>query len=85
MSFPARERDGSPPAVSLGGAVYTSWPGKSKLFRVDRYRFQGMVDLFNAFNNNSVTSVNTTFGQSWLLPTGIVSPRQIRVSAQVDF
>jgi hypothetical protein len=57
----------------------------AKIFRVDRYRFQGMLDLFNAFNNNSVTSINTTYGTSWLLPTGIVSPRQIRVSAQVDF
>jgi hypothetical protein len=57
----------------------------AKVFRFDRYRVQGMVDLFNAFNNNSVTAVNTTFGPGWLLPTGIVSPRQVRIGAQFDF
>src|SRR5205807_810666 len=31
----ATERDGSPPAVSLGTSVYTSWPKQGQLFRVD--------------------------------------------------
>ena len=57
----------------------------AKNIKVDRYRFQVMLDLFNTFNNNSITAINTTFGPSWQLPAGIVSPRQVRIGAQFDF
>jgi hypothetical protein len=64
----------------------------AKLVRFDRYRFQIMADLYNAFNDNAVSSINTTYGASffspvnrWLLPTGVTSPRQFQLSAQFDF
>jgi hypothetical protein len=61
----------------------------SKLFRFEPVRFQIMADLFNAFNGNATSSINTTFATTgtnrWLYPTGVTSPRQFRLSAQIDF
>jgi hypothetical protein len=64
----------------------------AKLFRLQRLRFQVMGDLYNIFNSNAVTAINTTYGASffspvnnWLLPTNVASPRQFRLGAQFDF
>ncbi len=64
----------------------------SKLFTFNPYRFRLSADLYNIFNNNSVTGINTTYGvnaftgvNSWMVPTGVAAPRQFRLSAQFDF
>ena len=60
----------------------------SKILRFDRYRFQLMADLYNAFNGNAVATINTTYGGAgnrWLLPTAVTPPRQFQLSAQFDF
>ena len=60
----------------------------SKLLRVDRFRVNLNVDLYNAFNSNGIQSVNTTFStnnSNWLNATGIQDPRQFQISAQFQF
>ena len=61
----------------------------SKLLRFDRYRVQLSADLLNAFNDNGVQSINTTFSTatntSWLNATDVQAPRQFQLSAQFDF
>ena len=57
----------------------------SKVFKVSRYRFQAMADLFNIFNTNAISTINTTFGANLHKPTAVEAPRQFRLSAQFDF
>jgi outer membrane receptor protein involved in Fe transport len=57
----------------------------SKTFGGEKRNITGMLDLFNAFNSNAISAVNTTFGTAFLRPTTVVAPRQIRLSLQVRF
>jgi hypothetical protein len=60
----------------------------AKLFRVGTYRLKGMVDVFNATNNNTITNVNNTYGTTgaaWRVPTAISLARLVKVGVQVDF
>jgi hypothetical protein len=57
----------------------------SRTFRFGRYRFQGFADIFNALNAGTVTSVTSTFGGSWLRPTGIMEARYVRLGGQFNF
>jgi hypothetical protein len=64
----------------------------SKLFQVDNYRIRLSADLYNLFNENGISGINTTYGpnpftgvNSWMVPTMVTSPRQFRLSAQFDF
>jgi len=54
-------------------------------FTVAGFRIRGMLDLYNAFNINTVSLHNNTYGQTWLRPQGIVSGRLVKVGAQIDF
>ncbi len=57
----------------------------------DRYVFKPMVDFYNIFNGDGITSINGTYappatlGSQWLLPTAIVQPRQFRITALFQF
>jgi hypothetical protein len=47
-----------------------------------------MVDLYNAFNTNTVLEVKNTCGTTgaaWLVPTQIAQARFAKFGAQVDF
>jgi hypothetical protein len=58
-----------------------------KIFRFGHYRTQFAVDLYNALNGNPVESYNQAFiaGGAWLTPTGILTARFVKITAQVDF
>jgi hypothetical protein len=58
-----------------------------KIFRFGHYRTQFAVDLYNALNGNPVESYNQAFiaGGAWLTPTGILTARFAKITAQVDF
>jgi hypothetical protein len=60
-----------------------------KTFRVDRYRIQGFMDIFNVFNAGTVVRVNDTYASSgtnlWLAPTGILDGRFARFGVQMSF
>jgi hypothetical protein len=71
----------------------------SKLVKVDRYQVTLGLDMYNAFNNGTLTGINTTYGftqlvagetRTYLLPSGffgspLLAPRQFRVTANLAF
>lgn len=71
----------------------------SKLVRVAQYQVTVGLDMYNAFNNGSLTGVNTTYGVTELLPgetrnylrpqgffgSPLLAPRQFRVTANLAF
>jgi hypothetical protein len=58
-------------------------------FRTGRYQIQGFIDLFNLFNDGTVTSVNQAYSGTatnvWMRPTAIVTGRTLRFGAQMTF
>ena len=48
-------------------------------------RLRGSLDIYNIFNANSVLSMTPTYGPSWLNAAQVLSPRLLRVGAQLDF
>jgi hypothetical protein len=60
----------------------------AKIFTVNRLRVQGSMDLYNAFNANSVLQQNNTYGTngaSWLVPQAILNGRLVKFDIQVSF
>jgi hypothetical protein len=57
----------------------------ARTFRVNRYRIQPMLDVYNALNAAPVLAYNNTFGPEWLRPTDVLQGRLIKVGAQVTF
>ena len=57
----------------------------AKTFRVDRLRIQPRLDLYNVFNSNTITSINTTFGPAFRRPLSILDGRFAKIGVQVDF
>ena len=60
----------------------------AKLLRYARTRTSISFDLFNVFNESSVTTYNRTFagsGATWLQPTAILAARVAKVSVQFDW
>jgi hypothetical protein len=45
------------------------------------------VDIFNLINSNAVLTYNQTFapGGAWLIPQSVLTPRFVKLSAQIDF
>lgn len=56
-----------------------------KMFKVQRYRIQASLDLFNVMNSSAILALNTTFGTAWLSPTQILQGRLAKVGMQIDF
>ena len=57
----------------------------TKSVRVGRVRVQGMLDLYNVFNANTILGVLSTYGARWLEPTSTLGARFVKVSAQLTF
>jgi hypothetical protein len=60
----------------------------AKNFRIGQSRIKGMLDIFNATNNNTITGVNNSYGTTgaaWRVPTAISLARLLKVGVQVDF
>jgi len=57
----------------------------TKIVRLGRLRVQGSFDVYNVFNGNTITSVNTTYGTDWLRPTSIEGARLFKFGGQLDF
>ncbi|NOT26134.1 MAG: TonB-dependent receptor [Acidobacteria bacterium] len=50
-----------------------------------RYRLQGNIDFYNAFNASSILAITNAYGARWRLPTLILEPRILQFSAQLTF
>jgi len=61
----------------------------SRIFTIkEKYRITPQADFYNLFNSSALTSVNGNFNpsnQHWQEPTGILGPRQFRLSGQFNF
>jgi hypothetical protein len=58
----------------------------TKLVRMGaRLRLQLNLDAYNAFNNSSIRSVNSTFGSRWLEPTAVLDPRLVQFGGSLSF
>jgi hypothetical protein len=57
----------------------------AKSVRVGHGRIQGTVSVFNLLNANSILTLNTTYGPSWLTPTLVLPGRLVKFGTQVDF
>jgi hypothetical protein len=44
-----------------------------------------MFDIYNLFNANTVLSVNTRLGPSWLRPASVLGARLFKFGVQLDF
>lgn len=59
----------------------------AKILRYGRSRTAIGVDMYNALNSSVVLAYNSAFvpGGTWLQPMMILTPRFVRISAEVDF
>ena len=64
----------------------------AKILRFHRMRTNVGVELYNALNSGAVLTYNQVFSPSvqsgpgaWLQPLSILTPRFVKISAQVDF
>jgi hypothetical protein len=73
------------PSTVFGARVTQLDARVGKQFKVDRYRFQASVDVFNVLNSSAVLSQNNTVGVSWQNPTSILQGRLVKIGAQISF
>ena len=58
----------------------------SRSFRMmGNARLRGSLDIYNIFNANSVLSMTPIYGASWMNAAQVLSPRLLRIGAQLDF
>jgi hypothetical protein len=61
----------------------------SKRFTVGRYRLRGDLNLYNVFNSDFISAVNTTFSttasNAFLRPTGVLQGRLFKIGGQIEF
>ena len=59
----------------------------AKVLRFGRMRYNVGVDIFNLINSNKTLTYNQTYSPTgtWLTPQSVLSPRFVKVSAQIDF
>jgi len=59
----------------------------AKVLRFGRTRTHVGIDIFNILNSDAILTYNQTFapGGAWLTPQSVLTPRFVKVSAQIDF
>jgi hypothetical protein len=58
-----------------------------KIFKYNRMRINAGIDIYNVLNQAAILTYNQTFapGGAWLVPQSLLSPRFIKLGAQIDF
>ena len=76
-----------PPGEKWGDRVNEIDLRLAKILRFGRMRTNVGIDVFNILNQSAVLNYNQTFtpGGAWLAPTAVLTPRFMKVSAQIDF
>jgi hypothetical protein len=77
-----------PPATLYGDRVSQVDLRFAKIFRLHDLRVKGMIDVYNALNNNTVLFFNSTYGSNgaaWFRPITILPARTMKIGAQIDF
>jgi hypothetical protein len=57
----------------------------AKILRFGRVRYNVGVDVINVTNSDATLTYNQTFNSTWLAPTSVLTPRFVKVGAQIDF
>jgi hypothetical protein len=57
----------------------------TKTLRLGRTRIQGMFDVYNVFNANSIVLENVNYGSAWLQPNQILGGRLVKFGFQLDY
>ena len=59
----------------------------AKILRFGRSRSTLALDVYNALNSSAVLTYNTAFvpGGTWLQPLTILTPRFLKITAEIDF
>ena len=64
----------------------------AKILRFGRTRYNVGVDIINVTNSNAILTYNqnfnpavTTGSQAWLAPQSVLTPRFVKIGAQIDF
>jgi hypothetical protein len=59
----------------------------AKVLRFGRTRTSIGIDVFNVMNSAAVLTYNQTFvpGGTWLQPPSVLTPRFVKIGAQIDF
>jgi hypothetical protein len=76
-----------PPGTMYGDRVNQLDLRVAKTLAFGRSRTRIALDIYNALNSSTVLSFDTTFvpGGPWLQPTSILTPRFLRITAELDF
>jgi hypothetical protein len=58
-----------------------------KILRFGRMRVNAGIDVYNILNQAAVLTYNQTFvpGGTWLAPSSVLTPRFMKIGAQIDF
>ena len=57
----------------------------NKTIKIGNKRLQGMLDIYNIMNANTVTGAVNNFGPAWLRATQVMGGRLFKLGAQFDF
>ena len=59
----------------------------AKMLRFGRTRTNVGIDIFNLINSAAILTYNQTFipGGGWLAPQSVLTPRFVKLSAQINF
>ena len=59
----------------------------AKILRFGRMRTNVGFDIFNILNQAAILTYNQTFAPAgtWLAPQSVLTPRFVKISAQIDF
>ncbi len=73
-----------PPETSYYNRINQMDLRLGKILRYQRYRANLSLDIYNVFNQSTVTAAAFTY-QNWLAPTNVIPPRLTKVSLTFDF
>jgi hypothetical protein len=65
--------------------VYTNDMTFSRVFRFNRTRIRGFVEMFNVLNLSTIYTRNETFGPQWYNPIDLVQARRFQLGAQIEW
>ena len=76
-----------PPGAVWGDRVNEIDLRFAKILRFGRTRTNVGIDVYNILNSNAILQYNQTFtpGGAWLAPQAVLTPRFLKISAQIDF
>ena len=73
-----------PPGTLYGDRLNQLDVRLGKNFRLQRYRLNAAVDVYNLLNSDAVLNENSSY-TVWRTPLSLVRPRFVKFSGQISF